>query len=229
MPLTDICIPVHDALDYTKACVTSIYDHTPKDQFRLVLVDDYSDQPTREYLYGPECLGRDQRNVYVRLGKQHWFTRASNTGLKLVKTSKAILLNSDCVVNDGWMDELYSVMDAAQNSLGKTVALVGDAGRDDGKRWEETIPPNYVTGHCLLLDMDCLRRVANERGTPDRYLDEIHQEAIHINSDRYLSIELNKLGYATVAAFQVALGHHGGKSWGYELTKVGKIQLADVD
>jgi len=71
--------------------------------------------------------------------------------------------------------------------------------------------------------------MAERRGNPGWYLDEVHREAAHINSDRFLSYELNRVGYATVASFKSAVGHHGGKSWDYNLGRVSQIQLGDPE
>lgn len=229
-PITDVVVPVHNALDYVKGCIDSIYQHTPS-LGKLIIVDDFSDEKTREFLYGPDCLGKNKRNLYVRTNRQSWFTRASNTGFRLVETEKAVLLNSDCVVNDGWMEELYAVWeDFEAHAGGRRVGLVGDWGNPHTpKRYEETYEPNYVTGHCVLYSMQVLQLASEKRGDPGRYLDETRQDSIHIRSDRYMCYEMNKLGYATVVAYKTPVGHHGGKSWDYNLNLVQGIQLADVD
>src|SRR6266403_1415928 len=106
-PQTDIVIPVHNALQYTEPCINSLFEHTQN--FRLILVDDFSNVETTNYLLG--VLQRDPNILYVRTASQKWFTRASNIGLRLVRTQRAILLNSDCVVDNGWLEELFAVWD----------------------------------------------------------------------------------------------------------------------
>jgi glycosyltransferase involved in cell wall biosynthesis len=227
-PLTDIVLPVHNALEYVAPCVASLYEHT-KD-FRLILVDDYSNEDTRAFLYGQHCTGRDRRNLYVRTNRQSWFTRASNTGLRLVETEKAALINSDLVFNIGWLEELYDVWADFESKTGRRVGLVGDWGDPNTeKRYEETLEPNYVTGHAVLFSMQALQEASVARGDPGRYLNELRQDSIHINSDRFVCYELNKLGYATVIAYKTPLGHYGGKSWNYNLGHVSGVRLEDVD
>jgi len=153
-PETDIVIPCHNALEYTRNCVATLYDHTHT-PFRLIIVDDYSDEDTRQFLYGPDCLGRNKRNLYIRTNLQKWWTRASNIGLREVRTPKCILINSDCVVNEGWLEQMYDVWyEYEALTPHRRLGLVGHAGRDDGKKWEETREPNYVTGH-LLCTLIC--------------------------------------------------------------------------
>jgi glycosyltransferase involved in cell wall biosynthesis len=226
-PQTDIVIPVHDALDFTVPCIDSLFQHT-KD-FRLILVDDFSQVETTAYLMG--VLQRDPSALYIRTAQQKWFTRASNIGLRLVRTQRCILLNSDCIVDEGWLDELYSVWDdAATKMCGRRIGLVGShLSAEEPRRWFEAVEPGYVTGHCLLLSIPILSEIAERRGNPGWYLDELHQDAVHINSDRYLSYELNRAGYATITSLKSAVGHHGGKSWGYNLGRISQVRIGNPE
>jgi len=224
-PQTDLVLPVHDALDYTTKCIDSLFEHT--ENFRLILVDDSSGRETTDFLL--HVLSRIHTALYIRTAQQKWFTRASNLGLRLVRTERCVLLNSDCVVDKGWLEELYAVWDDAHTKMsGRKIGLVGSVlSVEEQRRWAEQIEPGYVTGHCLLLSIPVLSEVASRRGQEGWYLDEVHQNAAHINSDRFLCYELNKLGYATIASFKSAVGHHGGKSWGYNLNRVFGLRIGD--
>ena len=227
-PQTDIVIPVHNALEYIKPCIDSLFEKTKN--FRLILVDDHSDIDTTTYLLG--VLLRQPTALYVRTAQQKWFTRASNIGLRLARTRKTILLNSDCVLGDNWLQEMHDVWTEAEprDKDGFKVGLVGSHQSDEEpRRWGEYTEPGYVTGHCLLLDIPILGAVADGRGTPGWYLDEAHQDAIHINSDRYLSYELNRMGFRTVASFKAAVGHHGGKSWDYNLARTARLRIGNPE
>jgi glycosyltransferase involved in cell wall biosynthesis len=228
VPQTDIVVPVHDALEYAQQCIDSIFAHTPN-CFRLILVDDFSQPETTAYLLS--VLQRQPESLYVRTAQKKWFTRASNIGLRLVRTQRCILLNSDCVLDSGWLDELYSVWsDAEATLIGRRLGLVGShLSVEEQRRWGDYSEPGYVTGHCLLLSIPVLWEVSEKRGNPGWYLDEIHREAAHINSDRFLSYELNRMGYATVASFKAAVGHHGGKSWGHNLGVLQSIRLGNPE
>lgn len=226
-PQTDIIIPVHGALDFTKLCIESVFEYTT--DFRLILVDDFSDSETTTYLLS--VLHRQATALYLRTSQQKWFTRASNLGLRLVRTQRCVLLNSDCVVDNAWLSELYGVWEEAEReSIGRKVGMVGAHLSDEEKRrFAFYLEPGYVTGHCLLLSMGVLAEMAERRGNPGWYLDETRQDALHINSDRYLSYEMNRAGYATVAAFKAAVGHHGGKSWGYNLARISQVRLGNPE
>jgi glycosyltransferase involved in cell wall biosynthesis len=116
-PQTDIVLPVHDAMEYTTVCLDSLFAHT--ENFRLILVDDYSTVEMSAYLMS--ILQRQPTALYIRTAQQKWFTRASNVGLRMVRTPRAVLLNSDCILDNGWLEELYGVWeevrDGCQNRL----------------------------------------------------------------------------------------------------------------
>lgn len=222
-PQTDVVLPVHDALDYVMPCINSLFLHT--ENFRLIIVDDVSQQETTSYLLG--VLQRQATSLYIRTAQQKWFTRASNLGLRMVRTQRCVLLNSDCVLDGGWLDELYDVWADAERT-GLRVGLVGShQSAEEPRRWSTYNEPGYVTGHCLLLSIPILSEIAEKRGNAGWYLDEVHREAVHINSDRYLSYEMNRAGYSTVASFKSAVGHHGGKSWNYNLGRIASVQCGD--
>lgn len=214
----DIIIPVHNALEHLKVCVDTVYQHT-KD-FRLILVDDCSDADTKAYLQ--TVVARNESNLMVQTVRQKWFSRACNLGFRLVRTDRCILLNSDCIVNEGWIEELAGVWSDLENT-GHKVGLVGAYG-DPGNavRYVTTSKPNYVTGHCWFCNMHAFSEVAIQRNTHGYFFNERDPMQVHINSDRIFCHELNELGYTTASAFKVPVGHEGGKSWGHNLDAVAK-------
>lgn len=227
-PFTDIVIPVHDALPFLQHCVDTVCQHTKN--FRIIFVDDYSDEMTQAYLR--QALKDHPDWLCVRTGKQKWFTRASNLGLRLVRTEKALLLNSDCEVNEDWLGEMHAVWnDVEQQRPGVRIGLVGSIACDlNLPRWIETHvnKKGYVTGHCYLMSIPVINELATRRGTPGWYFNEKEVEQIHIASDRILCWDLNQNGFTTIGAYHAAVGHHGGKSWGHNLGSI-PATLAEVD
>jgi glycosyltransferase involved in cell wall biosynthesis len=214
-PFTDIVIPVHGALADLRECINTLKAHTV--DYRLLFVDDASDRETSNYLYDV-CL-ENPSWLLVRTSRQRWFTRASNLGLKLVRTERSVLLNSDCVLDKGWLEELFSVWDTFQaENPQRRIGLVGSVmSMEDPRRYEDTVKPGYVTGHCWLVSISALYEISAARGMPGWYLDEIKPMTAHIGSDRDGCWELQQLGFATLTSYKSAVGHKGGKSWGYNL------------
>jgi len=130
-------------------------------------------------------------------------------------------------MDKGWLEELYEVWDEVEK-MGARVGLVGSVlSAEEKRRWAQMVEPGYVTGHCLLLSMSVLSDMAERRGTPGWYFSELDPGQIHIASDRIMSWELNRVGYATIASFKSAVGHHGGKSWNYNLGRVFSLRIGD--
>ena len=98
----DIVVCVHNALPDTQSCLESIIRCTTP-PYGLILVDDGSDSPTREYLadfatsQGAHLLRNDQARGY---------TRAANQGLHASTADHVILLNSDTILTPFWLDRL---------------------------------------------------------------------------------------------------------------------------
>jgi glycosyltransferase involved in cell wall biosynthesis len=220
-PQTDIVLPVRNALDDFRECIATVRAHTH--DYRLIFVDDFSDDVTAQVIR--EEAAKQSSSLLVRTSSQRWFTRAVNLGLRLVRTDRCMILNSDCVVGDGWLQELYDVWDEAA-STGLKIGLVGDTHSDpEPRRWRNAFSPDYVTGHAWLVSMEALFVISAARGMPGIYLNERDASCIHIASDRIGSWELNEHGFATIGAHKAAVGHKGGRSWGFRLGDVSGLRI----
>lgn len=223
-PATDVIIPVHNAYEDTKNCIETLLLRTPSLN-RVLLVDDYSSPPTTSYLM--DVLSQHPTWLYIRTGQQKWFTRASNIGFRLARTERSVLLNSDCVLGQGWLEEMYDVW-ADACARGLRVGLVGSILSDaEPRRWVNSVGQDYVTGHCWLVSISALQEASNTRGQPGWYLDETQVINAHIRSDVEICWTLNRIGWATIKSFKSAVGHIGGKSWGQDIGKLGGIKIGD--
>lgn len=214
-PPTDLIIPVHGSRTFPvektfEKCVETVCQHTKN--FRFIFVDDASDEACRAVVSRvaaafPEC------NL-IQTMKQHWFTRAVNLGLRLVRTPYAMVLNCDTVVDSGWLEELYDVQDIVEKESGR-VGLIGSVlSGEEPRRYALSVGQDYVTGHAWLLNMAAMQEASFVHGTPGLYLDETKADTIHIRSDVYICWDLNKLGWNCVKSFKSAVGHISGQSWG---------------
>jgi glycosyltransferase involved in cell wall biosynthesis len=229
----DVVIPIRITNRFNNAgdlnlCVQSFLNTTKDWPTRFIFVDDNSDRDYQSCL--DELTVRFPNSILIRTGFQRWWTRAVNIGLRMVRTERVLVLNSDVGFGDGWLEELYAVWEEAERISGRRVGLVGSEFNPHvPDRWQITHNPGYVTAHCILCSMPALAEVANARATPGWVLDEVQQVAIHIRSDNYLSYDLQKLHWQTVKSFKSGVGHVGGKSWGHALTEIGSIPLTQVN
>lgn len=97
-------IPVYGALPHVKECLRSVREHTPSD-VRVLVIDDASpDKETPAFLaeqlrtWGGLELLKNPRNL--------GYTRTVNRGIRSCR-GDVLLLNSDAVVTDGWVDKLW--------------------------------------------------------------------------------------------------------------------------
>lgn len=229
-PNTDIVISLHSteahpAWTYFQKCISDLEQFTHN--YRLVLVEDGCDEHGRNVI---EEVSKRHKCILIHSGKQRWFTKAYNLGLRMARTERVVLLNVDTELNAGWLEELYDVWTEAEATVGR-VGLVGDVHSDDEpRRWAASVGKDYVTGHCWLVSMSALYDISADRGQPGIYLDETKAAAIHIHSDTWACWDMNRLGWATIKAFKAPIGHHGGKSWGHLLGSIpGRLQDVDYE
>lgn len=229
MPEVDIILPFHatrqyPAESYLQKCYEGLCATVP--DFRLVLVDDACDETGRAVV---ESIARDRRNtLLIRSNYQRWFTRAVNLGLRMARTPRVVILNADTVLDAGWFEEIkqcWAEAEAQQARVGIVGSVLSDA---EPRRWAFSTKPDYVTAHAVYVSVQSLYDVSAKRGTPGIYLDETSPLNIHIRSDVDLSWQLNAMGYAAVKSFKSRVGHHGGKSWGYNLARVQCLTLKEV-
>ena len=143
----DIVVCIHNALDSVRACLSSIIANTSP-PYRLILVDDGSQEDTRAYL---ESLAGSQGAVLIRNETAGGYTRAANCGLRASTSSWTILLNSDTIVPFGWIDEMLKlgesdphigiISPASNTASWQSVPVLFD---EDGD-WAENPIPEGVT------------------------------------------------------------------------------------
>jgi GT2 family glycosyltransferase len=103
LPTVDIVVCVHNALEDVRPCLESILQKTVV-SFTLYLVNDGSDDATSRYLL--EFAKRHPRCVLINNSQPLGYTRAANQGLSASKAEYVILLNSDTIVSDYWLEGL---------------------------------------------------------------------------------------------------------------------------
>lgn len=100
----DIIIPVYNALEDLKLCVSSIKRHTDLTLDRVILIDDKSpDQNIFPYMKSIEEPGL----VVLQNEQNQGFSGTINRGI-LYSDRDVILLNSDTVVTAGWVDKIVA-------------------------------------------------------------------------------------------------------------------------
>jgi GT2 family glycosyltransferase/glycosyltransferase involved in cell wall biosynthesis/predicted O-methyltransferase YrrM len=155
----DIIICVHNALEDVKRCLESVLRHTNLPYF-LLLIDDGSDEPTRDYL---RAFASEHRAQLLRNDQALGYTIAANQGLRRTRADYVVLLNSDTRVTPEWLERLIACA-AAEDDIG----LVGPL--SNAATWQsipEIISHGEFAANSLpegLTEVDMARLVAKYSG-----------------------------------------------------------------
>jgi GT2 family glycosyltransferase len=118
LPKVDVIVLNFNGIKHTPACVTSLYKNTSY-PFRLVVVDNFSADGSREWLRKHENLP-NLTTIYNE-EPDGGFSAGNNKALKQCNGDYAVLLNNDTLVIDpDWLHKLTSQMEAD-----KSVAVQG--------------------------------------------------------------------------------------------------------
>jgi GT2 family glycosyltransferase len=100
-PAVNVIVPVLDNLVPTRLALESVLANTHEPAYSVIVVDNGSSDPTREYL---EVLAA--RNPHVRVvrhDRKQGFATAVNRGLAAARADRVVLLNNDTIVPPGWL------------------------------------------------------------------------------------------------------------------------------
>jgi GT2 family glycosyltransferase len=172
-----IIIPSYNNTPHIWRCLDSIYRDTADVSFEVVIVDNASNQGTRDYLSGAvRTFPRlNLINNAVNLG----FARACNQGSRAARGKHLLFLNNDTEVQPGWLPPLVEVMeaDAKVGAVGAkllfpngtvqhagviiinhqmtdtplTATHIGLRGRPDAPQVNERRACQAVTAACILI------------------------------------------------------------------------------
>ena len=106
----DIVIPVWNKKELTERCINSIVQHTTY-PYRVVAVDNGSEEPTKAYLKGLRER-KDFQFQLIRNEKNLGNTAAGNQGMRASNSKYVLILDNDTVVTDGWLSELVRIAES---------------------------------------------------------------------------------------------------------------------
>jgi GT2 family glycosyltransferase/glycosyltransferase involved in cell wall biosynthesis len=126
-----IIIPVYNTLEDARACVASIYASRTELEFDIVIVNNGSRPDITLWLTEQEFQHRNLTALHFKdpLG----FARAINEGVKIVSRDFLVLLNSDTLVTDHWLDHLSAALiaDPALGIVSPVTNACGHAPQQD--------------------------------------------------------------------------------------------------
>ena len=125
-PKVSIIILTFNQIEFTKKCIESILNKTAYPNYEIIVVDNCSNDGTRDYL---AQLDEQYRHIRVLLNDENYgFAGGNNIGLKNATGDYFILLNNDTIVTRGWITNFLKHFDTNPNLglLGPVTNSIGN-------------------------------------------------------------------------------------------------------
>ncbi|GGD87484.1 glycosyltransferase [Paenibacillus nasutitermitis] len=241
--VVEIIICVHNALEDIRRCIYSIiqYTHQP---YSIIVVDDGSESETKQFL--EKMLSSQNISSLIRNDKAKGYTFAANQGLKASKANYVILLNSDTIVTEYWIDKMVMCAES-DSSIGMVGPLSNTASWqsvpkiEQDEDWSDNeLPPeisisemgtlierysahtypriSFLNGFCLMIKREVIDRIG--------YFDEETFGRGYGEENDYC-IRVRKQGWELAIADDVYIFHAQSKSYSHEKRKI-LAQQADA-
>lgn len=220
-----IIIPVYDDFDLTKSCIESVISTKKNNEtnFSLLIINDNSpNNRINNYLQNID----ESFVEIIHNSKNLGFVGAVNKGLVQTNPSDVILLNSDTLVNNDWVDRIYNYY-KKDNSIGSITPLSNNATicSFPSSIVGGELPPNItfkeidsiLTNHQFSFEIptgvgSCMfisRKALDEIG----FLDE-KKFGKGYGEENDLSFRLSKKGFSNILITDVYIYHKGEASFG---------------
>lgn len=211
-----VILPVYNSPWLVEKAILSTVQTKNRTQFKVAIYDDGSDSYTKE-LISRLALNNGQIKVDSRK-ENKGYIKTVNKALKDCDTPYALLLNSDVVLTDYWLDRMIEVAEsdrriATVNPLTNRASQLEialspgvnflEVSRYLQKKFKGALDVVTGVGFCMLLRMEALQQVG--------LFDEIYGDGYCEESD--LCMRLTTNGWRTVAAPNVYVYHKGAGSF----------------
>jgi GT2 family glycosyltransferase/glycosyltransferase involved in cell wall biosynthesis len=220
-----VVVPVFRGVRQTIACLDQL-SATIARNVRIIIVDDCSPEPELT-----QAVARRAQKTGVRLirhPENRGFPASANSGMRAASRADIVLLNSDTLVAEGWLERLRDVAYSAED-IGTVTPFANDATilnypdieggnavpnltavRNLAALAHRANPGGVVdiptaVGFCMYIRRDCLDEVGLLR-------EDVFAQGYGEEND--FCLRARHLGWRHVAAAGVFVGHVGGQSFG---------------
>lgn len=104
-------------------CVQSIYQETKKLSFEIIVVDNFSEDNSRELI-----LEKYPGINWIPMTYNAGFARANNAGIRAAKGEYILILNTDTIIRDGALDKAVELFKAETSAAAAGVQLLNPDG-----------------------------------------------------------------------------------------------------
>jgi GT2 family glycosyltransferase/spore maturation protein CgeB len=161
-----IVVIAHNRLDMTRDCLSSIVSSTQN--FELVFIDNGSTDGTPDWV---------EKNIpqakLIRNEKNQGIPKARNQGIKETTGDIIVLIDNDCVVSPGWIQDLYAPIANGASVSGIEAWFLGSNMMPSGKATSQSSNFGYLGGACCMFRRDVFEEVGllDEGFSPAYYED----------------------------------------------------------
>src|SRR5258708_2765127 len=107
-PDCSIIIPVYNKASLTRACIDTIFSHTPAEaDFEIIVADDASSDQTDEIL-----KTYSDRIRVLRHDVNRGFATSCNDAASIARGEYLVFLNNDTIPQPGWLESLVRYAEA---------------------------------------------------------------------------------------------------------------------
>lgn len=104
-----IIILTWNGIEYTKQCLTALFENTIYKNYEVVVVDNGSKDGTIEYLESVQNR-QPEKLHYIKNNKNLGFTRGNNIAIEKIKENDIVLLNNDVVIEQkDWLNKMQEL------------------------------------------------------------------------------------------------------------------------
>lgn len=206
-PNISIVVLAHNRLDMTKSCLESIKNFTKS--YELIFVDNASTDGTPEWVKKefPEAkLIINNKNLGV--------AKARNQGVKESKEDFIVLIDNDCIVDNGWIEDLLDGINNGASISGIEAWNLGSDNCPCGKCISYTNNFGYLGGACCLFK----RSVFEEIGLFDEGFSPAYYEDVDICiRAKKKGLKLSWVNTSKIVHREHATLINGQKEFGYQI------------
>lgn len=207
-PQVTILVPNYKTLELTKLCLRLIRKLTPKDLYKVIVIDNHSQDESTQYLRSLKWIKLIEREPVEGEKVFQAHSRALDMALEQVDTPYALSIHTDTLVRDGrWLEYLLNQISANHN-----IAGVGSWKLESKSWWRCALKKlearaqkifslgrkkllcdneHYLRSHCALYRMDLIKKFNLNFSLNDETAGlALHQELIRLGFDMlFLSSE----------------------------------------
>ncbi len=213
--VASIIIPVFNKVEFTQKCIHSVIRNTAGINFEVIIIDNNSEDGTKEYLTG---LSGDVK--VVTNDENVGYTIACNQGARIASGKHLVFLNNDTEPQPGWLEQLITLAesDATIGAVGAKLVYpngvlqeaggmvfrdargwnFGNGDNPDKAIYNRIYEVDYCSGACLLVKHDLFNKIGG--------FDEQYAPAYYEETD--LCFSLRKQGYKTLYNPNALVIHH---------------------